>query len=87
MRPTLGRVITYTRAGATATAVPEEYTGRITRVVPNVIEDEGGHENDFEAWLAVDIHNAARGETWFTPGPIKYDPEGRDNTWRWPDRA
>jgi len=88
MKPALGDVATYTRAGANERGPAEEYTARITRVVPCAEVDEADWtERGFEVYLAVDIHNAKRAETWFTPGPITFDPEGKDNTWRWPDRA
>lgn len=83
MRPTLGRVVLYTRGDG------EEFAARITRVVMKPVsgthETDGGHdENQYEVYLAVDIHTDTRGETWFTPAPIRFDPDGACNTWRWP---
>jgi hypothetical protein len=105
VRPTLGRVVIYTRVDH----VGEEYTARITRVSPISLSpdelargaaavDGGISVKEFEAiryhdehaynvWLAVDIHNDLRAETWFTPTPVRFNPNGAGLTWRWPDRV
>jgi hypothetical protein len=82
MRPTLGRVVLYTRAAG------EEFAARITRVESRPLTaDLVWLETRFDVWLAVDIHNASRGETWFTPSPIRFSDEPASNTWRWPPRV
>lgn len=88
MRPSLGRVVIYTRG------VGEEYAATITRVgTPNGVLQL---ENDYDVWLAVDIHDEPRGlddrshgRRWYTHAPVKFDGSETPaaNTWRWPPRV
>ena len=108
MRPSLGRVVIYTRAAATERTPAWEYTARITAVRPapktvmvplvEAVGSRAATEADEAFWevlLAVDIHRfghplgvpEARGELWFSPMPVKFDPQGLANTWRWPERV
>lgn len=102
MRPTLGRVVIYTRAPG------EVFAATITRVEPlpdtldalvlvlndiNVTDGQRAtvaDEHSYAVWLGVDIHHPdGRSHRWYTNGPIQFDrgQAPADHTWRWPPRA
>jgi hypothetical protein len=85
--PELGNDVIYTR-GAFEGQSPEEYAAKISRVIVRDAAPEMAKsvESDYDVWLVVFVHNPPhREETWYTPQPVKYDGEGRSNTWRWPN--
>lgn len=96
MRPSLGRVVIYTRGPG------EEYAATITRVDvadsvvgfdPKTLNDE----NTYRVFLMVLVHRdvpaphgvEAEGRTWFTQTPVPFDDRDppANFTWRWPPRV
>lgn len=84
--PRIGDDVVYTRAAIDGQA-PQIFAAKITKVARrdvNVYDAGDLNVGDFDVWLVVFVHDPPhRSDTWFTPQPVRFDAEGRTNTWRW----